>query len=93
MILSLGLFNMSGSLMNWNTTGGLDDGRKLGDIIQYNWRPRKFSLVDVMVTNHHKAHNLDNFLEVGRNGGAKLMETWKETSRKTWISTRTHFYI
>ena len=54
----------------------------MGDIIQYNWRTRKFSLVDVMVTNHHKAHNLDNFLEVGHNGGAKLMETWKRNKYK-----------
>ena len=57
--------------------GGLDDGRKPGDIIVYNWRERKHLLIDVGVTNPLALHNLDSLLEIGPGGGARQMGAQK----------------
>ena len=82
-------FQAIGYEIGYEHGGGLQDGRKPGDVIVYNWKNRKHLLIDVAITNPLAPTNHTLLLANGPGHTARHRENKKRT--KYWdLDTMTY---
>ena len=70
----------------------MDDDRRPGDIIVYNWIRDKHLLIDIGVTNPLAAHNRSSLLQQGPGGGAANTEKRKRLHYKD-VDSKKYIYL
>ena len=81
-----------GYSIGFEHNGGLNDDRRPGDIIVYNWVGDKHLLIDIGVTNPLAAHNRSSLLREGPGGGAANTERRKRLHYKDIDKTKYIYY-
>ena len=78
----------AGFRIGYEHGGELNDERRPGDIIIYNWTRDKHLLIDVGVTNPLASHNRSALIKNGPGGGAAAMERRKRNKYKDLDSSK-----